>query len=136
MRRLVETRTATGLILRETEDGAGVARALREYDPRLQLRIDHAGLWRVYYDDQGRDVFILAWADPDGNPLPLTMRLLDKIRELDRATRGMERSPDELNAAHQKRVEKQRQDDLDAIKDDFAPYLDRGRVSVQIPREP
>jgi hypothetical protein len=78
---LVERVTDSGLILRE-EGGAAVARALSEYDRDLSLVVDTQGLWRVY----ARDALVCAWADRDGNPLPLSMGLLDKIKQLDRNT--------------------------------------------------
>src|SRR4051795_9638587 len=96
---LVERVTDSGLILRESGDGSAVARALREHDPELSLQVDQFGLWRVY----ARDTFVCAWEDADG-PLPLSMGLVEKVKQLDRNTASKAPDADELNARNQAEI--------------------------------
>ena len=106
---LVHSRTDSGLIVAELgSDGAAVRRALKEYDPQLELLppgVDVRGgadrqHWRVYArtaDDRPM-LFITAWCTRDGDPLPLSMRLLDKVKEQDRNTRSAYADEDTRNA--------------------------------------
>jgi hypothetical protein len=128
--RLAESITDSGLVLLEgREDGAQVARELRRYDPALCLRVDVNGLWRVYrtVGSEHRDVFICAWQDAGGVPLPLSMRLLDKIKQLDRNTRSPAPDPDELNARLRRETERQYQSDTEAIISEVNPILEGKR---------
>lgn len=133
---LVQSTTDSGLILMESEDGAAVARALQALDPRLSLRCDPNRLWRVYFNDQGRDVFILAWEDAEGKPLPLSSRLIDKVQERDRAGRGEPRDADAMNAELERKMQKQRENDIEAIRSEYEPALKSKRVSVPMPEKP
>ncbi len=105
---LIHSRTDSGLIVAEYgTDGAAVRRALKEYDRNLELLppgVDVAGgadrrHWRVYarVADDRPMVFVTAWATESGEPLPLSMRLLDKVKEQDRNTRGRYLDADERN---------------------------------------
>ena len=107
---LIHSRSNSGLIVAEYgADGAAVRRALKEYDPNLELlppgvdTVDGADRrhWRVYarvaFDRPL--VFVCAWTDGAGEPLPLSMRLLDKVKEQDRNTRGRYQDADERNQA-------------------------------------
>jgi hypothetical protein len=122
---LVERVTKSGLVLLEgKEDGAQVARDLQRLDPRLSLRCDPNGLWRVYFNDQGRDVFILAWQDAAGKPLPLSSGLVEAVRERDRA--AFAHTPadaDTLNDRDRARLRKDVEADRQAMWEDVHPIL-------------
>lgn len=137
--RLTESVLDSGLVLLEgREDGAEVARELRRYDSSLSLRVDMNGLWRVYrtMGSEHRDVFICAWADRGGNPLPLNMRLLDTIKELDKNTRSDTPDPDAQNEQFVREREKQWARDAEAIIADHDPILKRRRhVSLVVKPE-
>lgn len=106
---LIHSRTGSGLIVAEYgADGAAVRRALKEYDRDLELLppgVDVAGgadrrHWRVYarVADDRPLAFVTAWADADGEPLPLSMRLLDKVKQQDRNSRSDYQDADTRNA--------------------------------------
>src|SRR5437763_514868 len=111
---LVQSVTDSGLVLLEREDGAAVAAALKRYDSELSLQANlipghRDPLWRVYrtVGSEHRDVFVTAWQDAEGKPLPLSMRLLDRIKELDRNTRSEAENADKLNERVRLELEKQ-----------------------------
>ena len=134
---LVERVTESGLVLYEhREDGAAVARALQALDSRLSLRVDQTGLWRVYFNDQGRDVFLLAWADAEGRPLPLSMRLVEEIQKQDRGGRGEPLTAEVMNERLEQQMERARQNTIEAIRDDHLPAIRSKRHSVRIKEKP
>ena len=134
---LVERVTESGLVLYENrQDGAAVARALQREDPRLSLRCDQHGTWRVYFNDQGRDVFILAWVDAEGKPRQLSHDLIEAVRYRDRASRADPADADRLNAALEKQMARERENVIEAIYDDHVPAIKTKRMSRRIKEKP
>lgn len=133
-----ESHTGSGLLIAEQAvTGDAVADALRAYEPSLRLvpQTDGAqgGLrWCVFrYMGRERDAeFVCAWQTDGGEPLPLSMQLLEKVRMLDVRTRGGAPDPNRLNEQHLERAHRDSLWEKEGIAGDFAPYLDRGRVSV------
>lgn len=132
----------SGLVLAESicRDESQVVAALKEIDPRLALQKERAnaeGGWkyrvlRVWSEDQPPTP-ILTWTDSYGNPLPLTFGLIDKVKIHMLGFRGNDYyvSADEHNAKVQAERDKQRADDLAAIRDEHLPRLS-GRLSVSM----
>lgn len=126
---LIHSRTDSGLVVAEYgADGAAVRRALKEYDPNLELLppgVDVAGgadrrHWRVYarVAHDRPLVFVTAWATSSGEPLPLSMRLLDKVRQQDRNSRVGYQDADERNRQHMARLEAHARAESAALVDD------------------
>ena len=112
---LIHSRRDSGLIVAEYgTDGAAVRRALKQYDQALELlppgvdTSDGADRrhWRVYarVSNDRPMVFVTAWATDAGDPLPLSMRLLDKVKEQDRNTRSRYLDADRRNQEHRDRL--------------------------------
>lgn len=123
---LIHSRTDSGLIVAEYgTDGAAVRRAIKDYDPNLELLppgVDAADgadrqHWRVYarVSPDRPLVFVTAWVDTAGNALPLSMRLLDRVKEQDRNTRSTYQDADSRNAVLRRR----RADESRAQADDL-----------------
>lgn len=132
----------SGLVLAEhiCRDESQVVSALKEIDPRLALQKEAAnaeGGWkykvlRVWSEDHPPTP-ILTWTDDYGNPLPLTFGLIDKVKIHMLGFRGNDYyvSADEHNEKLQAARDKQKADDLAAIRDEHLPRL-RGRTSVSM----
>lgn len=135
-----ESHNGSGLLVAEQAVTDGdVAQALRTYEPSLRLVPQWDGAercvrWCVFrYLGGDRDAeFVCAWADRHGKPLPLSMSLLEKVRQLDVRTRGGPPDPNKLNEQHRDRLQRDQLREKEGIAADFAPYLDRGRVSVSM----
>lgn len=126
----VFSKTDSGLLVpdRAAGDEQAVARLLKEYDPDLRLVPQYNG-YRVYrYAGSDRPAqFVLYWGDSDGNAYPLSSRILDKVKQLDRNNdRSEYRSEDALNEERRKREAKRRQDEFEAIRDDWKSI--QGRI--------
>ena len=99
------TQTRNGLYVAErSADYLSVQTALRQHDPDLRLvpqpDDDHGCLvWKVYrYAGGDRPAeFVCGWWDEHLTPLPLSHRLVDKVKQLDRNTPGRRPDPDEHN---------------------------------------
>jgi hypothetical protein len=126
---LVHSRTGSGLIVAEYgADGAAVLRALKEYDRSLVLLPPGVDMrsgadrqhWRVYakVSDDRPPTFVLAWTDENGDPLPLSMRILDKVKEHDRNTRGRVVDPDDHNRRRRHAIESQAAKDREALREE------------------
>lgn len=133
---LVYTRTGGGLVVAEHgQDEAAAARTLREYDPELRLvrqydDVRRTPVWKVY-SYRGPDqpaVFLLAWTDDRGVPLPLSSRLLDKVKELDRNSRAAHVDEDVLNARKREREARQLEQDMQDLADDWRTREGRSAV--------
>lgn len=101
-------------------DERAIARLLKDYDPDLRLVPQKNG-YRVYrYAGSERPAeFILYWGDERGNPYPLSGRILDEVRKLDRNSRAEYKSPEQLNDEHKVRETKRVQTAARDLYDDW-----------------
>jgi hypothetical protein len=119
---------------------AAVSRALRQHDDDLRLirSFDlerEVFFWKVYrYNGPERPAdFILAWATDDGEPKPLSMRIVDEVQRHDRGMRGDTISPDEYNRRLREERHKDYLRDAEAIVQEFGAKLD-GKKTVPVHR--
>lgn len=139
----VDSVTDSGIVVREHgADGAAIARALKQYDPDLRLVPQRDGEGRTRWEVwqyQGGDrpaAFLLAWTTRQGEPLPLSMRLLDTVRLQDRnETRSKAPDADVENAKLRAGIAKDFDADADEIAREHAPYIDRGRVQIRVAKQ-
>ena len=137
---LVYTRRDDGLVLAQaSQDEAAVARALKQHDPELRLVPQESEVlgkrcYKVYrYAGSERPAeFILAWVK-DGDPLPLSMGLVDAVKALDRNSRVEYLNEDERDALERERRDKQTAADIEDIRSDWAT---REKRSAVLPRSP
>lgn len=140
---LVYSRSDSGLVVAEHgADEAAVALALKDHDPDLRLVAQGSDLYgtRIYkvflYRGSDRPAeFVCGWWDELGNPYPLSARLVEKVKQLDRNMRGHQTyvDPDQANAT----LKAQLQADAAQQEQDLADdYKNReGRVYA-FPRSP
>lgn len=124
---LVHSQTNSGLILAEYgADGAAVLRALKEYDRDLRLLPPGVSVhgadkahWAVYaYRGEDRPpAFVLAWVGPDGEPLPLSMRIVDQVKQQDKNTQSVYLDAEARNAIAAEQREKQSRSEGEALVD-------------------
>jgi hypothetical protein len=113
----VYSRSDSGLVLAEHgQDEAAVAHALRQHDDQLRLVRQPLGdtlVWKVYrYAGSDRPAeFLLAWTTSTGEPLPLSMRLVDEVQRHDRNSPGVIVDAD--RQTQQLHEQRQRQDETD-----------------------
>jgi hypothetical protein len=117
---LVHSRTESGLsVMMGGSDERAVARALREHDDALRLvpqGSDALGkiIYKVYrYSGSEQPAeFVLGWWDDYGEPYPLSMALVEMVKQHDKSQRGNAQliSEDE----HNRRLRERRQKDYDA----------------------
>lgn len=130
---LVHSRRDSGLIVAEYgADGAAVRRALKNYDGNLELLppgVDVKGgadrrHWRVYARVSADRplVFVTSWATEGGEPLPLSMRLLDKVKEQDRNSRVGYLDADSRNRARQERLGKHSRSEGERLVDEHVRF--------------
>lgn len=139
----VESVTDSGLVVREQgADGAAIARALKQHDPSLRLVPQSARDGRIRWEVRkfmGGDrpsLFLLAWQTVSGEPLPLSWRLLDLVKQHDlNVTRSTAPDPDVANAELRERRRNDFDSAADAIADDHRPYIDRGRVQIRVKKQ-
>lgn len=138
---LVHSRTASGLHVAEHgSDHASVAAALRDHDDRLRLvpqGVDSDGrpLWKVMYDlgpDRPAET-VMVWMDERlQQALPLSHRLVDEVKRLDRNGRGDNVDVDAHNARVREQAEQQLHEELvgvgleEAARTRRSPALHRG----------
>ena len=103
-------------------DEASVNRALKEYDPDLVLVPQDSDVYgrRIYRVARkvGGDrpvEWIVTWRTREGDALPLSHRLVEKVKELDLNSRNKVDDPDDLNA----RLKSERQKDYETYMDDM-----------------
>jgi len=134
------SRSESGLLLaRESPDGPALERELQSWDRELQLQgflqPDGPILWKVVR--QGETVY--SHVDERMQPLPLSWRLLDEVRRLDRNQRGGHLDENARETIRQAELEKQVVRDNEALADDWnpkhgRPVLPRGRP-LQLSRQ-
>lgn len=117
---LVETRTPSGLYVAENAaDYQSVSRALRDYDRDLRLVPQPDDEGRVAYKVfryQGGDrpaEFVCGWWSEQLQPLPLSHRLVDLVKQLDRNTGGRE----DVDTENERLREERLRDAAEAISD-------------------
>lgn len=120
---LVYSGTGSGLVVAEHACGEPeVAHLLRQLDRRLVLtwEVDeehHARVWRVFRR-MGSDrpaVWICDWRDDYGNPLPLSSRLVDRVRDLSVNSRAPKPDAQAHNERVRAEADKQFQEETDDI---------------------
>jgi hypothetical protein len=138
---LVTRQTESGLVLAEqAADGAGLRRALKDIDRNLVLWPPDAmsPYWRVLErrgDDRPAET-ILTWMGMDAAPLPLSSGILDEVQRLRKDARNRGLTVEERNAQLEAAVAKERRDGMDALADEYRPYLERERVGVSMGPKP
>lgn len=121
--------TDSGLVVAEQAmDEAAVRRALKEWDPDLRL-VPQASeklgttLWKVMRTT-GSDrpaEFVCAWQSDRGEPYPLSMRILDLVKQLDKNTRSSYQSVEERDARRRAELERETQQRNEDLADDWTP---------------
>jgi len=133
---LVYSRSDSGLVVAEHgADESAVARALREHDRELRLVRQPSDtfeclVWKVYRSagSERPAEFICAWTDRSGAPLPLSHRLVDMVKGLDRGSRAPHMDADALNAQRRERAEKDVKRHNQDLIDDHLPRVGRNPV--------
>lgn len=133
------TKTDSGLLVAESRHHHdAVAAALRAYRDDLRLVPSHdpkyeTVMWKVY-SYQGPDrpaIFVLPWADDDGRPRPLSMGLLDMVKQHDpNNTRRNFLDVDTQNQRLMEQRDRDRSQRARDIADDLRPALTKGRLPV------
>ena len=124
---LIERTLDSGLVLSEYgQDHASLERELRKRDPLLSLHgwfSTEYGcpIWKVVrYAGPDRPLdTVCVWQSERGEPYPLSSGLLNMVDRLDRNTRAVHLGEDEINAARDRELERQRQRDNEALLDDY-----------------
>ena len=116
------SRSESGLLLaRESPDGPALERELQAWDRELQLQgflqPDGPILWKVVRHGET----VCAWVDEQMRPLPLSWRLLDEVRLLDRNQRGVHLDEDARETIRLAERAKQQARDDEALADDWTP---------------
>ena len=141
MSSLTYTQTESGLLVAENRGSReAVAEALRDWDRDLRLvpAIDEEHgkvLWKVYaYRGSERAaVLVTAWQDAHGVPLPLSMSLVDRVKQQDKNSRAPRADEDAHNA---KLTTSRRHAQTEMARDigtDMEPRL-MGRTRTILPR--
>ena len=117
-----------GLVLAEHGmDGQALERELRKRDPLLSLQgwpsAEHGCIvWRVVRETPaGSPETVLVWQSDRGEPYPLSSGLLDLVDRLDRNSRAVYASEDELEQQRRRARDRQVARDNDALADDWNP---------------
>jgi hypothetical protein len=120
------TRSDSGLILaEEIPDAASVERQLKQIDRGLSLqawpRQDGPPIWRVvlHYAGDRPPETIASWIDQSGEPLPLSSRLVDLVRSLDKNSRVAYVDADGKNAQFEEQRERDNARDEEALIADW-----------------
>lgn len=120
----VDTRTPSGLIVRqESSDYRSVLEALQQHDPALRLvpqHTEHGVMWQVlrYAGGDRPAEIVTGWYDENHDPLPLSHGLVEKVKLLDRNTRGRQEDPDVVNRRRSERqAEREREESEDMARD-------------------
>lgn len=134
---LVESRTGSGLILREEAgDAAAISRALRKMDPELRLQPEFSQtleqtVWKVYRYNGDRPMqFVLAFTNERGEPYPLSSRLIDMVAGQDKNSRHATVDEDERNAKQREQRDRDWAREQEALKDDVLTVAGAGHSGV------
>lgn len=135
---LVFSETTSGLSAAfMASDEASVRAALKQHDRDLNLewkRVDGTHIWYVtkYLGSERRDEWICDW-ELNGEPLPLSHGLVQRIKDLDLNSRAPIVDPEQLNDAM---IEEAREEFGEAIDDISADIIERirGRKLHALPR--
>lgn len=143
---LVERTLDSGLIVAQYGgDHASIERELKRRDPDLSLQgrfseVHGCVIWRVVLKraDQPFET-VCNWQSPQGEPYPLSSGILNMVDGLDRNTRSRHVGEDEINAARDREIERQKERDREAIVDDHVfrhgrPVLHRSQ-SLRMSRD-
>jgi len=114
----------------EVQDEPGLRRALREIDERLVLQFRPPFYVVVCQVSDHYAPVIATWMDLHGRPLPLSSGLLEKVQQARLGARNQPLSIDEHNARRLAEIEKDRDSMYEALRDDHAPTIERGRTQV------
>ena len=136
---MVYSRSDSGLLIAEksgSSDERAIARALKDYDRDLRLLpcvVNGTQAWKVYrYAGSDRPAeFLFMWGNDYGEPWPLSFRILDKVRELDKNTTFKARNEDALERDRRASDAKREQDAIEALTDD---WMTREGRSALLPR--
>lgn len=140
------TRSESGLILAEqTPDAAALERQLKQIDRRLSLQAwpqpDGLPVWKVvlHYAGDRPPETIASWIDQQGEPLPLSSRLVDLVQSLDRNSRVAFVDADGKNAQFAEQRERDNARDEEALISDWRfphgrPVLPRSQ-SLRLSRD-
>jgi len=137
--RLVYSKTDSGLLVaEESAEGAAVARALRDHDSELRLVPQHSEslggrYWAVYrYAGSEKPAEpVCTWLGENGEPIPLSFGLVEKVKRLDRSSRDETPEADAANAALKVSNDRERDRRVEDLVDDW--YRREGRLAV-LPR--
>ena len=126
---IVTSGSGSGLLIAaEGADEHAVGALLRQHDPELRLvpRWDpeyECKAWNVYRycgPDKPSE-FVCSWQTREGQPLPLSSRLLDMVQTYDKNTSIRPPDPDELNAQRAAQIKRDHQTSMEALIDDWDP---------------
>lgn len=118
-----------GLYLPESHfaaDERAVSRALREYDDELRLVPQPTSTGLAYQVRRWRggdkpSEFLFFWVDERGEPKPLSMQLLELVKQHDRNTQSKRLDADAKNALKKAREDQHWEDEVAALRDDWMP---------------
>lgn len=139
---LVTRRHESGLLLAETgAEETGLRRALKQLDDRLRLLppgLLAGGSWCPYWrvvrvvSDDRPPLPVLSWMDANMDPLPLSSGLIEEVKRHRRDSRHREPDADQRNAAHIEAMRKLRAESVQALHDEYAPHIEKGRTGVSM----
>jgi hypothetical protein len=138
---LVTRELNSGLtVAEEAQDEKMIARALKQIDERYVLQkhpseVEGGWVYKVFCivsEDQPA-ICIHTWCDDRGNPLPLSTGLLEDVKRWRpdaRERRGFD--ADEHNRRLDERLAKDRAADMNALGEEHAVKIEKGRTTVSL----
>lgn len=117
-------------------DEATIAKELRDYDSHLRLipqgYRNGQTVYKVFYRAGPEHASVLfTWADEQGNPLPLSSAIVEKVKMLDKNSRYEKKDPDTMNEALRASRAKEQEEEIQSIIDD---WMTREGRSAVLPR--
>lgn len=129
---LVFSKSDSGLLVAEqgASDERAVARLLKDHDPDLRLVPRLAGgqhAWSVYrYAGPDRPAeFLCFWGNDQGEPFPLSTRIVDMVRALDKNSRVEHKTSDERNQELVDEKKKRDDETVESLKQDHLASVGR-----------